>query len=85
MDENELKTPPTQIEISKLLNIEGMPSAGRDILRRLVFDWERLKDSAPPIQEGSKSCTDITTVRQTGLLNVNSTTEVTELNLAVTK
>ena len=54
MDIKDLQIPVSQIEIGTLENLEGMPAAGRSILRRLAFENDCLKAALTKIEERFK-------------------------------
>ncbi len=53
MSPEELMKPPTELEAAELLAAATRPDhqlneAGVNVLRRLLFDWDRLKARRPP-------------------------------------
>lgn len=43
MELKELNTQVSELEISKLLNVEGMPQDGKDIIRKMAFELGKLR------------------------------------------
>jgi ribosomal protein S27AE len=65
MTPEELATPPTPLEAAELLRATTMPDhqlsqAGVDVLRRLIFDWERVRSEgeelAAALREAIERC-----------------------------
>ena len=43
MNHVDLRKPVSSLEVANLLNVEGMPKAGKDIIRRMAFELELLR------------------------------------------
>lgn len=51
MEPSLLAAPVSEVEISELLNIEGMPKTGKDIVRRMAFELENIRAEIKRLKE----------------------------------